>query len=70
MSYAKLKGRIIEIFGSQEAFANEMGISKSGMSMRLNNKVKWTLEEVYKAKNLLQIEDAEISAYFFTPKVR
>lgn len=70
MSYAKLKGRIIEIYGSQEAFASAMEMSKSSVSMRLNNKVRWSLDEVYKAKNLLNINDSEISAYFFTPKVR
>lgn len=70
MSYAKLRGKIREVFGTQEAFADAMGITKSGMSMRLNNKVKWTLDEVTNAVDLLKIEDHEIPSYFFTPKVR
>ena len=70
MSYSKLRGKIREVFGTQEAFADAMGMSKGGLSMRLNNKVKWTLDEVTKAVDLLKIEDHEIPAYFFTPKVR
>lgn len=70
MSYSKLRGKIREVFGTQEAFAEAMGMTKSGISMRLNNKVKWTLDEVTKAVELLEIADYEIPAYFFTPKVR
>lgn len=70
MSYRKLRGKIREVFGTQEAFALAMGMSKSALSMRLNGKIKWTLDEVMKAKELLWIEDAEISTYFFTREVR
>lgn len=70
MSYAKLRGKIREVFGTQEAFAEAMGMSKSALSMRLNNKIKWTLEEVRKACELLSVDDCEVCAYFFTKKVR
>lgn len=69
MSYAKLRGRIVEVFGTQEAFAKAMGFTTSAISMRLNNKIKWNVEEVFKAKELLKIEDSEVVSYFFTPKV-
>lgn len=70
MSYAKLRGKIREVFGTQEAFAEAMGMSKSALSMRLNNKIKWTLEEVRKACELLSVDDGEVCAYFFARKVR
>lgn len=70
MSYAKLRGKIREVFKTEEAFAAAMAMSKGSLSMRLNNKVSWTLDEVKIAKDLLGIEDAEIADYFFTPKVR
>ena len=53
MNYAKLRGRIREIFGTQEAFAKAIGLSKSGVSMRLNGKVNWTAEEIERAKEAL-----------------
>ena len=31
-SYSKLKGRIVEKFGSQSAFANELGVSENSVS--------------------------------------
>ena len=69
MSYAKLRGKIREVFGTQEAFAEAIGLSKSGISLRLNGKVRWTAEEIEKAKNTLGFDAAEIGAYFFTRKV-
>ena len=69
MSYAKLRGKIREVFGTQEAFAEAIGVSKAGLSMRLNGKIRWTADEIEKAKNALGFEAAEISDYFFTRKV-
>lgn len=69
MNYAKLRGRIREIFGTQEAFAKAIGLSKSGVSMRLNGKVNWTAEEIERAKEALDFSAEEIGTYFFTRKV-
>lgn len=69
MSYSKLRGKIREVFGTQEAFADAIGLSKAGLSMRLNNRVKWTADEIERAKNALGFEAAEIGEYFFTRKV-
>ena len=70
MSYAKLRGRIREIYGTQEAFAKAIGLSKVALSMRLNNKTDWSSREMVKAKEALKIKDSEIIAYFFTPSVQ
>lgn len=69
MSYAKLRGKIREVYKTEKAFAQAMGMTRVGLSMRLNNKTKWTLDEAAKAKELLCIEDEDLSAYFFTPIV-
>lgn len=69
MSYNKLRGKIREVFGTQEAFAAALGLSKAGVSMRLNNKVKWTADEIEKSKNVLGFDASEIGEYFFTKKV-
>ena len=67
--YAKLKGRIKEICGTNEEFSKRMGISLPTISMKLNNKSQWTQPEIYKAVEVLCIDAAEIPAYFFTPTV-
>ena len=67
MCYAKLKGKIREIYGTEGAFAQAMGVSKAAMSMRLNNKSQWSVADVRRAIKLLDIPETEIGIYFFTP---
>ena len=69
MSYAKLRGRIRENFGTQDKFAEAMGMNKSTLSQKLNARVEWSRLEVEKACQLLDIDMSEIGAYFFTEKV-
>lgn len=67
--YSKLRGKIRE-FGTQEAFANAIGISTVTLSERLNNKSQFTQNEINKTVDVLKIEPEEIPIYFFTPKVK
>lgn len=69
MSYSKLRGKIREVFGTQEAFAEAMGMDKSTMSLKLNGKSEWTMTEIEKACYLLGIPINEVYLYFFTAKV-
>ena len=68
MSYAKLKGRIVEKFGSQAAFAVALGWREALLSAKLNNKSQWTFSEVMKACELLDITPNEAHLYFFCDK--
>ena len=68
MSYAKLRGRIVEKFGSQSAFADAMGWRKALLSAKLNNKSEWGFAEVIKACKLLEISLSEAHEYFFCAK--
>ena len=67
--YSKLRGKIKEIFNTQEKFADAMGISKTTISYKLNGMVEWTQEEIERAVDILNIPWGEIHAYFFTRKV-
>ena len=69
MSYTKLKGRIVEKFGTQNNFAQAMDMNRSTLSLKLNAKSEWSRLEVEKACGLLDIGIAEVGAYFFTEKV-
>ena len=69
MSYSKLRGRIREIFGTQGAFAKEMGMNRSTLSMKLSGKIDWTRKEIEKACYLLKISIDKVHLYFFTVKV-
>ncbi|MGY3775774.1 DUF739 family protein [Helcococcus sueciensis] len=66
----KLKGRIIEKFGTQGNFAKAMGMSERTVSLKLDNQVDWKQSEIVKACELLKIPKEEIADYFFTLKVQ
>lgn len=69
MSYAKLRGRIIEVFGTNAVFAKAMDIDPSSLSAKLTNKSPWKREEIEKACELLGIPIEQVHLYFFTQKV-
>ena len=70
--FGKLRGRIIDKYGSCKAFGVAMGRSKVWVSTRLNNVVPWSSDEIVEAckPERLDIAPEEIATYFFTPKVR
>ena len=70
MSYAKLRGKIREVFGTQEAFAEAMGMSTVSVSQRLNNKLEWKTSEIVNACMLLGIPLENAAEYFFTKEVK
>ncbi len=63
--YNKLKGRIIEKYGSRRKFAEILGLSEVSMSKKLNGTVQFTQEDIIKWCNLLEIPEVEIGGYFF-----
>jgi hypothetical protein len=65
MSYAKLRGRIKEVFGSQDAFAKEIGLDSSSVSAKLNNKTEWTRKQIIDAATALNLSVEDIPDYFF-----
>ena len=68
MNYSKLRGKIREVFGSNENFAKAMGMDSSSLSAKLNNKSPWKREEIEKACSLLHIPIEEVHLYFFSEK--
>lgn len=69
MDYAVLIGRIKDKFQTCEQFAKAMGMSKSGLSAKLNNRRDFSSDEIVRACKLLGLSPADIPQYFFTEKV-
>lgn len=65
MSYARLRGRIREIYGTQEAFAKDMNKDPVTISSKLNDKTEWTRREIEQACSLLGISMEQMPLYFF-----
>lgn len=68
--YSKLKGRIVEVFNTQEAFAVAMGISTKALSQKMTGKRPWKQAEMQLAMLLLKESEDKIPQYFFTSKVQ
>lgn len=69
-NYNKLRGRIVEKYGTMEAFASAINLSNHTVSKYMNNKIPWKQTNIEAAVRALDIPPEEISAYFFTPSIQ
>ena len=69
--YSELRGLIVAKYGTCAAFAKVDGTSRSSLSAKLNNKVAFTPEDVYRMSRpeALDIPTENIGRVFYTPKV-
>ena len=65
MAYGKLKGRIVEKFGSQSRFAETLGTTENTVSRKMQSKVEFSKEDMIKWAKLLDIPKDDIPDYFF-----
>ena len=68
--YSKLKGRILEVFGSQSRFSAAMDWSERTLSLKMTGARNWKQSDICKAVMLLKLSEDQIPAYFFTKKVQ
>jgi transcriptional regulator with XRE-family HTH domain len=64
---AKLKGRIVEMGLTQEKVAQEMGISKTTLNLKINGTdgADFSRGEIVMLCDILDIEAEQITDYFF-----
>lgn len=63
--YKKLKGKIKEVYDTQEAFAEAMGMKRVPINQRLSGAVEWKTAEIALACDLLNIPLSSAHEYFF-----
>ena len=68
--YARLRGRTKEVFGTQDAFADAIGLGRVSVSQRLNNQLEFSQQEMFRSADVLGFSRGEIPEYFFTEKVQ
>lgn len=68
--YSKLRGRIVEKYGTLASFAKAMNWSLPTQAKKMSSQVPWNQNDIISASFLLDIETEEIPAYFFTYKVQ
>lgn len=69
IDFNKLRGKIKEYLGNEQLYAQKLGLSTSAISMKLNNKIPFSFDEIDRTVELLNIEHDKIYEYFFTKKV-
>ncbi len=68
--FSKLKGKIKEVFGTQNEFAEAMEMAPNTLSNKLNNITDFSSNEISKAVDLLNINSAtDAWTTFFTKQV-
>lgn len=67
--YNKLRGRIVEIYGTQVKFAREIGQSEQMVVAKLQGKSSFTQDNVITWAKALHIDQADIGEYFFSVEV-
>lgn len=65
-SYNKLKGRIVERYGTHANLARRIGISKNSMSKKLTGKTEFSQSDIEDWAGLLNIERKDYGEFFFT----
>ena len=64
-NYNKLRGKIVEVFGTQAQFADAMGWSERTLSLKMNGTRSWKQTDICKAIKLLSLRMEDIPVYFF-----
>ena len=67
--YSKLRGRIVEKGLTQGRLSEELGITPQSFSKKMQNETRFSTDDIIQLSEALEIEPAEIGAYFFTPSV-
>lgn len=60
----KLRTKIREVYGTEGKFAEAIGLTKSGLSMKLRGERGWSFKQIMTAQRLLDIPYDQVEAYF------
>ena len=67
--YSKLRGRLIEKYGTVARFSQFLDVSKSTVSLKLNNKVDISRDDIIKWSKILEISPSDYGAFYFVQKL-
>ena len=69
-NYSKLKGRIVEKYGTQAALAKKLGWSERTLSLKLTGKIAFSQSDIEDMVRALELGRNDIQSYFFTVNVQ
>ncbi len=62
--YEKLKSKIKEVCGTDLAFAESMGMTRSALSHKLRGERGWSTDQLWRAMDVLRITPEEVVDMF------
>lgn len=62
---SKIRGKIVEKFGSQREFSKAVGLTEQSITAKLSGKTDISQKDMLKWAEVLDIQTSEISDYFF-----
>lgn len=68
MNFGFLKEIISDRIGSQKELAERLGLSLTSLGNKLNNRVDFTYDEIFKIKVILGLSEEETYRCFFIAK--
>jgi hypothetical protein len=64
--YNKLKGKIVEVFGSQADFSKRIKLSEQSITAKLAGRSRFSQDDIITWCEALDIDQNDIGLYFFT----
>lgn len=68
--YSRLEGRIIEKYGTRQAFAEAVGFNPTTFSRKLNGAFEFRPSEMSRMIETLEIPLRDVGYYFFLKKTK
>lgn len=65
----EFKIALVKIGMSMNELAKKIGISRTSLSYKVNNKVEFTAKEIHAIRNCLNLTEAEMNKIFFANDV-
>ena len=66
LTYSKLRGRIVEKYGSQEKFCDVVGLSSVSVSNKMTGQTGFSQKDILKWCELLDIDIKEVGDFFYS----
>lgn len=67
--YNRLRGKIVEVFGTQAAFAGALGTTEQTITNKLAGKTQFSQNDIITWCNALGIVTDDVGGYFFAQKL-
>lgn len=67
--YNKLKGRIVEVYGSQRGLAKHLKTSEQTVTAKVNGRTQFSQKDIILWSDALGILENEVGNYFFADKL-